>query len=77
MTQYVVPFLQNFGKMVRTCSQQVRQLVQTRPIGSVLGEEKKLSMATLSITLPDRLIEQVTPLSAISCWNYSLVYWLP
>jgi hypothetical protein len=28
-------------------------------------------------TLPDRLIEQMTPLSAISRWNCSLVYWLP
>jgi hypothetical protein len=28
-------------------------------------------------TLPDRLIEQTTPLSAISRWNCSLVYWLP
>ena len=31
------------------------------PIRSVLSEEKKLSMAALSHTLPDRLIEQVTP----------------
>src|ERR1700761_4628483 len=34
-------------------------------------------MAALSQTLPERLIEQVTPLSAISRWNCSLVYWLP
>ena len=44
------------------------------PIRSVLSEEKKLSMAALSHTLPDRLIEQVTPLSAMSRWNCSLVY---
>lgn len=35
------------------------------PIRSVLSEEKKLYMAALSQTLPDRLIEQATPLSAI------------
>ena len=45
------------------------------PLG--FSEEKKLSIAALSQTLPDRLIEQVTPLSAISRWNFSLVYWLP
>src|SRR6185503_19381370 len=44
---------------------------------SVFSEEKKLSIAALSQTLPERLIEQVTPLSAISGWNCSLVYWLP
>jgi hypothetical protein len=42
--------------------------------GSVLSEEKKLSIAALSHTLPDRLIEQTTPRSAISRWNCSLVY---
>jgi hypothetical protein len=41
---------------------------------SVLSEEKKLSMAALSQTLPDRLIEHWTPLSAISFWNCSLAY---
>ena len=45
------------------------------PLG--LSEEKKLSIAALSQTLPDRLIEQTTPLSAIRRWNCSLVYWLP
>jgi hypothetical protein len=30
----------------------------------------------LSQTLPERLMEQATPLSAISCWNCSLAYWL-
>jgi hypothetical protein len=30
-------------------------------VRSVLSEEKKLSIAALSHTLPDRLIEQVTP----------------
>ena len=43
-----------------------------RPIRSVFIDEKKLSIAALSQTLPDRLIEQVTP-----SWNCSLVYWLP
>lgn len=37
----------------------------------------KLSIAALSQTLPERLIEQVTPLSAMSFWNGSLAYWLP
>ena len=41
------------------------------------GEANKLSMAALSQTLPERLIEQVMPLSAISRWSCSLVYWLP
>jgi hypothetical protein len=31
----------------------------------------------LSQTLPERLMEQVTPLPAINLWNCSLVYWLP
>ena len=31
-------------------------------------------MAALSQTFPDRLIEQTTPLSAISRWNGSLVH---
>ena len=44
---------------------------------SVLSDEKKLSIEALSQTFPERLIEQVTPLSAISRWNCSLVYWLP
>src|SRR5580704_5529796 len=42
---------------------------------SVFSDEKKLSMAALSHTFPERLIEQSTPLSAISRWNCSLVYW--
>ncbi len=41
------------------------------------GAANKLSMAALSQTLPERLIERVTPLSAIRRWNCSLVYWLP
>jgi hypothetical protein len=45
-----------------------------RPVRSVLSDEKKLSIAALSQTLPDRLIEQTTPLSAMSRWNCSLVY---
>jgi hypothetical protein len=48
-----------------------------RPIRSVFIDEKKLSITALSQTLPDRLIEQVTPWSAINRWNCSLVYWLP
>ena len=48
-----------------------------RAVLSVFSEEKKLSIAALSQTLPERLIEQMTPLSAISRWNCSLVYWLP
>src|SRR6478672_9730236 len=48
-----------------------------RAVLSVSSEEKKLSIAALSQTLPERLIEQATPLSAISRWNCSLVYWLP
>jgi hypothetical protein len=48
-----------------------------RAVLSVFGEEKKLSIAALSQTSPERLIEQVTPLSAISRRNCSLVYWLP
>ena len=47
------------------------------PFRSVFSDEKKLSMAALSHTFPERLIEQSTPLSAISRWNCSLVYWLP
>ena len=34
-------------------------------IRSVFSDEKKLSVAALSHTLPDRLIEQVTPSPAI------------
>jgi hypothetical protein len=44
---------------------------------SVFSDEKKLSMAALSHTLPDLLIEQATPWSAISRWKLSLLYWLP
>jgi hypothetical protein len=32
-------------------------------------------MAALSHALPDRHIEQTTPLSAISYWKCSLTYW--
>jgi hypothetical protein len=44
-------------------------------VRSVFSEEKKLSIAALSQTLPDRLIEQTTPWSASNRWNCSLVYW--
>jgi hypothetical protein len=46
-----------------------------RAVRSVLSEEKKLSIAALSQTLPERLIEQTTPWLVISFWNCSLVYW--
>src|ERR1700753_1810278 len=39
---------------------------------SVFNDEKKLSMAALSQTLPDRLMLHVMPLSAIRRWNWSL-----
>jgi hypothetical protein len=45
-----------------------------RAVRSVLSEEKKLSIAELSQTLPARLIEQMIPLSANRRWNCSLVY---
>ena len=38
---------------------------------SVFSDEKKLSIAALSQTLPDRLMLQTMPLSAISRWNCS------
>jgi len=44
-------------------------------IRSVLREEKKLSIAALSQTLPERLIEQMTPLSVMSFWICSPAYW--
>jgi hypothetical protein len=46
-------------------------------VRSVFSDEKKLFIAALSQTLPDRLMLQAMPLSAISRWNCSLVYWLP
>jgi hypothetical protein len=46
-----------------------------RPIRSVFSDEKKLSIAALSQTFPDRLIEQSMPWSAIKVRNCSLVYW--
>ena len=41
---------------------------------SVFIEEKKLSIAALSQTFPERLIEQVMPWSPMRHWNCSLVY---
>ncbi len=41
-------------------------------IRSVFSDEKKLSIAALSQTLPERLVEQVMPLSAIRHWKSSL-----
>jgi hypothetical protein len=46
-----------------------------RAVRSVFSEEKKLSIAALSQTLPERLMLQVTPWSAMRRWNCSLVYW--
>ena len=46
-------------------------------VRSVFNEEKKLSIAALSQTLPERDSEQTMPCSAISRWHCSLVYWLP
>lgn len=40
----------------------------------VAHDEKKLSIAALSHTMPDRLIEHVTPNPAIRHWNCSLPY---
>jgi hypothetical protein len=42
-------------------------------VRSVFSDEKKLSIAALSQTLPVRLIDQMTRLSAMSRWNCSLV----
>ena len=46
-------------------------------VRSVFSNEKKLSIGALSQTFPERLIDQVTPWSAMRRWNGSLVYWLP
>jgi hypothetical protein len=46
----------------------------SRAVRSVFSDQKKLSIAALSQTLPDRLTLQAMPLSAISRWNCSLVY---
>ena len=54
------------------CLRMIARAICFAPIRSVFSEEKKLSMAAVSQTLPDRLIEQVTPLSAIS--RFSLVF---
>jgi hypothetical protein len=43
-------------------------------VRSVLSEEKKLSIAALSQTLPERLMLQTMPWSAIRRLNCSLVY---
>ncbi|CUX51387.1 hypothetical protein AGR7B_Lc70003 [Agrobacterium deltaense RV3] len=48
-----------------------------RAILSVFNDEKKLSIAALSQTFPERLIEQVMPWSPMRRWNHSLLYWLP
>jgi hypothetical protein len=54
-------------ELIRSCSWRVLYVLQ--PMRSVFSDKKKLSIAALSHTLPDRLIEQTTPLSAISRWN--------
>jgi hypothetical protein len=51
--------------------------IDLAPIRSVFRDEKKLSIAALSQTLPERLVEQVTPFSASNSWKCWLVYWLP
>lgn len=51
--------------------------IDLRAVRSVFSDEKKLSIAASSQTLPDRLMLQTMPLSAINRWNCSLVYWLP
>ena len=43
----------------------IARAVDFRAVRSVLNEEKKLSMAASSQTLPERLMLQETPLSAI------------
>jgi hypothetical protein len=43
-------------------------------VRSVFIDEKKLSIAALSQTLPDRLMLQTMPQSTISRWNCSLLY---
>ena len=55
------------------CLRVIARAVGFTPDPLVFSEEKKLSIAALSQTLPNRLIEQVTLLSAISRWNCSLV----
>jgi hypothetical protein len=52
----------------------IPRALHLRGVRSVFNDEKKLSIAALSHTLPERLIEQTTPFSAISRWNCSLVY---
>ena len=44
---------------------------------SAFTDEKKLSIAALPQTLPDRLMLQTKQLAAISCWNFPLECWLP
>jgi hypothetical protein len=46
-------------------------------VRSVLSELKKLSIAELFQTSSARLTLQVMPCSLSSCWQCSLVYWLP
>jgi hypothetical protein len=48
-----------------------------RAVHSVFNDEKKLSIAALSQTLPERLTRTDDAVIAINLWNCSLVYWLP
>ena len=49
-----------------------------RAVRSVFSDEKKLSIAALSQTLPERLIEQTMPLIGHQLLDTALlVYWLP
>jgi len=57
--------VQALDAIAHFCLRVMRVRYAFRPIRSVFIDEKKLSIAALSQTLPDRLIEQVTPLSVI------------
>ena len=48
------------------CLRMIARAICFAPDLLVLSDEKKLPMAAVSQTLPDRLIEQAMPLSAIS-----------
>jgi hypothetical protein len=51
--------LEEVGPWPAAAASRVRQVL--RAVRSVFSEEKKLSMAELSQTFPDRLMEQVMP----------------
>jgi hypothetical protein len=66
-----------FDVVEHICSGLVPGEIDFTRNASVFSDEKKLSIAALSQTLPDRLMLQTMPLSAIRRWNCSLTYWLP